>query len=192
MAFFGPDVDLEVGELPAQSWPGRMQPIAPITLRRGQASQRFVVGMPVTIRNDISITLSGLISQRRLQLQTFSTVNLLITGAYACAGVVLLLFLAGLVPFSSVLFLLLALLALASCLQYNAVVRQQAEQRSNSGSSLHQERRTADSFHQAAVLSMMGTFGLNSAALNNLRLAMLDRDFNDAGKNAASCTSFQP
>ncbi|KAL0038955.1 hypothetical protein WJX77_003174 [Trebouxia sp. C0004] len=46
-------------------------------------------------------------------------------------GVVILLFLAGLVPFSSLLFLLLALFALASCIQYNAIVRQEADQRSN-------------------------------------------------------------
>lgn len=87
---------------------------------------------------------------------------------------------AGLVPFSSLLFLLLALFALASCIQYNAIVRQEAEHRAPG---LHmQTRRSPESFHQAAVLSMMGTLGLNSPALNNLRLSMLNRDFTAAGK----------
>ncbi|DBB01205.1 TPA: hypothetical protein ACH3X1_001087 [Trebouxia sp. C0004] len=96
-------------------------------------------------------------------------------------GVVILLFLAGLVPFSSLLFLLLALFALASCIQYNAIVRQEADQRSNSESALQtQNQRINESFHHAAVLSMMGTLGLNSPALNNLRLAMLNRDFDDS------------
>lgn len=96
---------------------------------------------------------------------------------------VILLFLAGLVPFSSLLFLLLALFALASCIQYNAIVRQQAEQHFvDEPAPQLQRRRSNEAFHHAAVLSMMGTLGLSSPAFNNLRLAMLNRDFNDSGE----------
>lgn len=95
-------------------------------------------------------------------------------------GFIILLFLAGLVPFSSLIFLLLALFVLASCRQYNAIVRQEAEQQTQQDPGIQlQSRRNAESFHQATVLSMMGTLGLQSSALNNLRLAMLNREFND-------------
>ncbi len=100
---------------------------------------------------------------------------------------VILLFLAGLVPFSSVLFLLLALFALASCIQYNAIVRQEADQRSTNEPALQtQNRRLNESLHHASVLSMMGTLGLNSPALHSLRLAMVNRDFDDSGKRLCS------
>ncbi len=85
------------------------------------------------------------------------------------------------------LFLLLALFALASCIQYNAVVRQEAHQRSNNEPALQtRNQRLNESLHHAAVFSMMGTLGLNSPALHNLRLAMLNRDFDDSGKQLCS------
>ena len=99
-----------------------------------------------------------------------------------CTGVVILLFLAGLVPFSSVVFLLVALFALASCIQYNAIVRQQAEQQSAAAPGYQAQPFThPERFHHAAVLSMMGTLGVTSPALHNLRLAMMNRDFNESG-----------
>lgn len=100
-----------------------------------------------------------------------------------CAGVVILLFLAGLVPFSSVVFLLVALFALASCIQYNALVRQQAEQQSAAAPGYQpQPFAQPEQFHHAAVLSMMGTLSMTSPALHNLRLAMMNREFSESGK----------
>ena len=96
------------------------------------------------------------------------------------AGVVILLFLAGLVPFSSVLFLLLALFALASCIQYNAIVRQEQQSGGAPGSPTY-PFTGPERLHHAAMLSMMGTLGMNSPALHNLRLAMINRDFNESG-----------
>ena len=37
---------------------------------------------------------------------------------------------------------------------------------------------------------MMGTLGLQSSALNNLRLAMLNREFNDTGNKIAASKAF--
>lgn len=97
------------------------------------------------------------------------------------AGVVVLLFLAGLVPFSSLLFLLLALLVLTSCVQYNAVIQQEVQHLPQQDSQ-PQSRQQAEAWQHAAVLSMMGTMSLHSPAFHHLRLAMLNREFTDAGK----------
>lgn len=93
------------------------------------------------------------------------------------AGVVILLFLAGLVPFSSLLFLLLAMCALSSYIQYTAIVRQEVERQStNTPGSQAQLLSNAERNRHVAILSMMGTVGLDS-----LRLGMLNRDFDDSG-----------
>ena len=93
------------------------------------------------------------------------------------AGIVILLFLAGLVPFSSLLFLLLAMCALSSCIQYNAIVRQELERQStNAPGPQAQFHSNAERNRHVAILSMMGTVGLD-----NLRLSMMNRDFDESG-----------
>ena len=93
------------------------------------------------------------------------------------AGVVILLFLAGLVPFSSLVFLLLAMCALSSYTQYHAIVRQELERQStNTLGPLAQLHSNAERNRHVAIVSMMGTVGLD-----NLRLGMMNRDFDESG-----------
>lgn len=100
------------------------------------------------------------------------------------AGIVILLFLAGLVPFSSVLFLLLALCALSSYIQYNAnaLVRQEPEQQSTNTTGLpaqlSSERAERTRQWHMANMMMMGTVG---------GLSMMNRDFNESGKVVLGC-----
>ena len=183
MALFRPGFDLEAGNRVAEPLHGNgvVQPFGPplLTFRhRAQGSQRFILGKYA--KHELTSPAMSLIFAEQFRRPPF-------TSLYCVAGVIILLFLAGMVPFSSLIFLLLALFVLASCLQYNAIVRQEAEQQTQQDPGIQlQSRRNAESFHQAAVLSMMGTLGLQSPALNNLRLAMLNREFNDTGNTIAA------
>ena len=104
------------------------------------------------------------------------------------AGVVVLLFLAGLVPFSSLIFLLLAMCALSSYIQYNTLVRQELERQSAPTGTpglqapffMHPEHA-----HHADVLSSMGTL-----SLQQLRLSLMNRDFDESGIQA-TCNTLQ-
>ena len=81
-------------------------------------------------------------------------------------------------PFSSVIFLLLAVCALSSYTQYNAVVRQGLERQSSNATVVPAQLfPDAERNRHAAMLSMMGT-----VSLDNLRLGMMNRDFNESGK----------
>ena len=80
-------------------------------------------------------------------------------------------------PFSSLLFLLLAMCALSSYIQYNAIVRQELERQSTHTPGLQaQLLSNAEHNRHVAILSMMGTVGLD-----NLRLGMMNRDFDESG-----------
>ncbi|KAL3162508.1 hypothetical protein ABBQ32_010167 [Trebouxia sp. C0010 RCD-2024] len=93
-------------------------------------------------------------------------------------GIVILLFLAGLVPFPSIFFLLLAMCAISSYIQYNTVIRQELERQSaTTGTPGFQAQPFThpEQAHHAAVFSMMGTLGLNE-----WRLGMMNRDFDES------------
>ncbi|KAL3141105.1 hypothetical protein ABBQ38_003460 [Trebouxia sp. C0009 RCD-2024] len=97
---------------------------------------------------------------------------------FAC-GILILLFLAGSVPLSSVIFLLLALCALSSYIQYNTVIRQEFERQSaTTGTPGFQAQPSMqpEQAHHAAVLSM-----INTVVLNNQRLGIMSRDYYDSG-----------
>lgn len=117
--------------------------------------------------------------------------------ASVVAGVVILLFVAGIVPFSSLLFLLVALFLFASCIQYNVLARNEAPQTRPGAVANVRAWQNTERMQRAAVLSMLNTFGLGNpalqnimagqpagASLHNLRLSMMNRDFTDAGKLA--------
>ena len=115
--------------------------------------------------------------------------------ATVLAGVVILLFVAGVVPFSSLLFLLVALFLFASCIQYNVLARTDLQQTRPGAVANVRAWQSTERMQRAAVLSMLNTFGLGNpalqnvmagqtagASLHNLRLSMMNRDFTDAGK----------
>lgn len=115
------------------------------------------------------------------------------------AGVVILLFVAGVVPFSSLIFLLVAFFLFASCIQYNILARTDTQHTRPGIAANLPAWQNAQRIQRAAVLSMLGTFGLGNPAfrdiitdpaaggsLHNLRLSMMNRDFTDAGKYKSS------
>ena len=99
------------------------------------------------------------------------------------AGILILLFLAGLVPLSSVIFLLLALCALSSYIQYTTVIRQEFERQSATTDTpgfQAQPSMQPEQAQHAAVLSM-----INTVVLNNRRSGIMSRDYYDSGVLAA-------
>ena len=102
---------------------------------------------------------------------------------------------AGIVPFSSLLFLLIALFLFASCIQYRVLAQNEIQHVRPRANATLPAWGNAERMQRAALLSMLGTIGLGnpvhgnvlaghptSGAFHNLRLSMMNRDFTDAGK----------
>lgn len=85
------------------------------------------------------------------------------------------LFLTGLVPFSSFLFLLLALCAMSSYIQHNAVVQQDLERQPTNTTGLPAQLSSerAEHIRNLANMMMMGTMDTRG---------MMNRIFNESGK----------
>lgn len=111
------------------------------------------------------------------------------------AGVVVLLFIAGVVPFSSLLLLLVVFFLFAGCIQYTAHAQSNTQHPISGVGANLPAWQNAQRIQRAAVLSMLGTFGLGNSDLrniitdpaaggsfHNLRLSMMNRDFTDAGE----------
>lgn len=199
--------DVEAGENAfAVARPGGPSPISHTMQGRAQASQRFIVGKKtlshLRAASGMLKSLGLLRPMSCIYHDSASQKSLPITDDLSSiiwcthAGVVILLFVAGLVPFSSVLFLLLALFALASCVQYNLLARHEADQGRPGIAGRMPAWQSAERMHRAAILGMMGTFGFANPALHhlmaahptrttmhNLRLSLMNRDFTDAGEH---------
>ena len=193
-SIFAPGLDVEAGQ-DAGPWAQTgVHPLGPVLHRRAQASQRFIVGtIPVSCTSRPAVRLAD----RPAPVTTTFSVHaaILPQAASVHAGVVILLFVAGVVPFSSVLFLLVALFLFASCVQYNVLARNDLQQTRPGAVANVRAWQSTERMQRAAVLSMLNTFGLGNpalqnvmagqpagASLHNLRLSMMNRDFTDAGK----------
>lgn len=184
MPLFGSFLDVEAGQAAAET--GNMRVlrapvvapiIDPARLRhRAQNSQRFVCGTRLKLTCRAGSPLALWNPTRACPPSSRNRVPIIVCNV---AGIVILLFLAGLVPFPSIFFLLLAMCAISSYIQYNTVIRQELERQSaTTGTPGFQAQPFThpEQAHHAAVFSMMGTLGLNE-----WRLGMMNRDFDESG-----------
>ncbi|KAL3162509.1 hypothetical protein ABBQ32_010167 [Trebouxia sp. C0010 RCD-2024] len=183
MPLFGSFLDVEAGQAAAET--GNMRVlrapvvapiIDPARLRhRAQNSQRFVCGTRLKLTCRAGSPLALWNPTRACPPSSRNRVPIIVCNV---AGIVILLFLAGLVPFPSIFFLLLAMCAISSYIQYNTVIRQELERQSaTTGTPGFQAQPFThpEQAHHAAVFSMMGTLGLNE-----WRLGMMNRDFDES------------
>ena len=200
-SIFAPALDVEAGPDAGHLTQPGVQPLAPALHRRAQASQRFIVGNEFTcsIYAQFFLTAQFILCTaciRPFYLQACTCISQLLQPMKSRhAGVVILLFVAGIVPFASLLFLLVALFLFASCIQYHVLARNDVQHIRPRANATLPAWGNAERMQRAAVLSMLGTFGLGNPSLgnvlaghstggafHNLRLSMMNRDFTDAGK----------